>query len=71
MTLLELLAQAYLTPQEISVEARLPIETVYQMRDGKPVPEYAVKRVLRVVSQRLGRRISLGEIQGTQVLPDS
>ncbi len=68
MTLLELFASAYLTPQEISIEARLPIETVYQMRDGKPVPEYAVKRVLHVVSSRLGRRIALGEIQGVRLL---
>lgn len=70
MTLLELFAQAYLTPQEISIETRLPIETVYHMRDGKPVHEHELRRVLRVVSGRLGRTVQVRDIQGVQLLPD-
>ena len=38
-TFLRLFAQAYLTPQEMSIESRLPIEVIYAMRDGKPVQE--------------------------------
>ncbi len=63
MTLLELFAQAYLTPQEIAIEARLPVETIYAMRKGEPVPEYAVLRVLRVVSARLGRTVQLSDVE--------
>ena len=68
MTMLELFASAYLTPQEISVETRLPVETIYHMRDGKPVHEHEVRRVLQVVSSRLGRTIRLGDIQGLHLL---
>ena len=62
-TFLRLLAQAYLTPQEVAIEARLPIEVAYAIRDGNPVQEEHARRVLSVINERLGTHIHLYEIQ--------
>lgn len=70
MTVLELFAAAYLTPREISIEANIPLATVVALRNGQPVQERDVKRVLRVVSARLGRTVRLSELENVQLLPD-
>lgn len=50
-TFIRLFAQAYLTPQEVAIEAHLPIEVVYAMRDGKPVQEEHARRALQVIKE--------------------
>jgi len=62
-TFLRLFAQAYLTPQEVAIEARLPIEVVYAMRDGKPTQEEHARRALQVINARLGTHMHLNEVQ--------
>ncbi len=62
-TFLRLLAQAYLTPQEVAIEARLPIEVIYAMQDGKPVQEEHARRALHIINIRLGTHIHLDEVQ--------
>jgi len=62
-TFIRLFAQAYLTPQEVAIEAHLPIEVVYAMRDGKPVQEEYARRALQVINARLGTHIHLNEVQ--------
>ncbi len=68
MTFRELFAQAYLSPQEISIEANLPLSTVYRMRDGKSSYEHEVQHVLDVVNSRLGTHIQPGELTGIHII---
>ena len=68
MTFLELFAQAHLSSQKISIEANLPLSTVYRMRDGKSSYEHEVQRVLDVVNSRLGTHIQPGELTGIHII---
>lgn len=67
MTFLELFARAYLSPQEISVEASVPLEVVYRLRAGGQASERDVRRVLRVVNSRLEKPVSLNELPAGQI----
>ena len=62
-TFLQLFAQAYLTPQELAVEAVLPIEVIYTLRDGNPVQEEHARRALHIINARLGTHIHLNDVQ--------
>lgn len=66
--MLNLLARAYLTPQEISVETGIPLETVYWIRDGKPAKEQEVRKVLRVINSRLQTRIELNQLEPSSII---
>ena len=59
MTFLDLFSRAYLSPQEISVEASVPLEVVYRLRTGRQVSERDVRRVLRVVNSNYQLIMSL------------
>jgi predicted transcriptional regulator len=67
VTFLELFARAYMSPQEISEEASVPLETVYRLRAGRPVSERDVRRVLRVVNSRLEKPVLLSELPVSQI----
>ena len=67
MTFLELFARAYMTPQEISVEASIPIEVVYRLRAGGQASEREARRVLRVVNSRLEKPVSLSDLPAHQI----
>jgi len=67
MTFLELFARAYLSPQEISVEASVPLEVVYRLRAGGQASERDVRRVLRVVNSRLEKPVALSELPARQI----
>jgi len=67
MTFLELFARAYMAPQEISVEASVPVEVVYRLRAGGQASERDVKRVLRVVNSRLEKSVSLSDLPASQI----
>jgi hypothetical protein len=67
-TFLELFAQAYLTPQEISAETHIPLETIYAMRNGTPVQERDAVRVLRVANSRLNTTTLITELDASKIL---
>jgi hypothetical protein len=67
MTFLELFGLAYMSPQEVSVEANIPLEIVYRMRSGGSVSERDARRVLQVVNSRLPRRIGLHQLPAEQI----
>lgn len=67
MTFLELFSRAYLSPQEISVEASVSLEVVYQLRAGGQASERDVRRVLRAVNSRLEKPVSLRDLPTKQI----
>jgi hypothetical protein len=67
MTFLELFASAYLSPQEISIEASVPLDVVYRLRSGGQASERDVRRVLRVVNSRLEKPVALSELPAKQI----
>jgi len=60
-------ARAYLSPQEISVEAPVPLEVVYRLRAGGPASEREVRRMRRVVKSRLEKPVALSELPARQI----
>jgi|GraSoi2013_100cm_1033763.scaffolds.fasta_scaffold34328_4 hypothetical protein len=66
-TFRELFAQTYLAPEEISVEASVPLEVVYRLRAGGQASEREVRRVLRVVNSRLEKPLSLRDLPANQI----
>src|SRR5258708_32402602 len=67
-TFRELFAQTYLAPEEISVEASVPLEVAYRLRAGGQASEREVRRVLRVVNSRLEKPASLGDLPASALL---
>jgi hypothetical protein len=56
-----------LSPQEISVESSVPLEVVYRLRAGGQASERDVRRVLRVVNNRLEKPVALNELPTEQI----
>ena len=67
MTLAELIEEALMTNTEVASEAKLSIGTVSRMVNGHPTSRLSVRKVLAVLSQKLGRRIDLSEVQGLNI----
>lgn len=64
MTLAELIEEALMTNTEVAKQAGLSVGTVSRMVNGHPTSRLSVRKVLAVLSQKLGRKIDIGEIQG-------
>ena len=64
MTLAELIEEALMTNTEVANQARLSVGTVSRMVNGHPTSRLSVRKVLAVLSQKLGRKIDIGDIQG-------
>lgn len=64
MTLAELIEEALMTNTEVANQARLSVGTVSRMVNGHPISRLSVRKVLAVLSQKLGRKIDIGDIQG-------
>lgn len=64
MTLPELIEEALMTNTEVAKQAGLSVGTVSRMVNGHPTSRLSVRKVLFVLSQKLGRKIGISEVQG-------
>jgi hypothetical protein len=64
MKLAELIEEALMTNKEVADETRLSPGTVSRMVNGHPISRLSVRKVLYVLSQKLGRKITIEEVEG-------
>ena len=64
MTLAQLIEEALMTNTEVAKQAGLSVGTVSRMVNGHPTSRLSVRKVLAVLSQKLDRKIDIGEVQG-------
>ncbi len=67
MTLAELIEEALMTNAEVAAQAKLSPGTVSRMVNGHPTSRLSVRKVLSVVSQKLGRTIQIGDVEGLNI----
>ena len=67
MTLAELIEEALMTNTEVASEAKLSVGTVSRMVNGHPTSRLSVRKVLAVLSQKLGKKIDISEVQGLNI----
>lgn len=64
MTLAELIEEALMTNTEVAEETKLSIGTISRMVNGHRTSRLSVRKVLHVLSQKLGRRIEIEDVTG-------
>jgi hypothetical protein len=67
MKLAELIEEALMTNTEVAKKADLSIGTVSRMVNGHPTSRLSVRKVLSVLSDKLGRKIDISEIDGLNI----
>ena len=67
MTLAELIEEALMTNTEVAKKADLSIGTVSRMVNGHSTSRLSVRKVLAVLSDKLGRKIDISEIDGLNI----
>jgi DNA transposition AAA+ family ATPase len=67
MTLAELIEEALMTNTEVATEAGLSPGTVSRMVNGHPTSRLSVRKVLAVLSRKLGRKIDISDIEGLNI----
>jgi Cro/C1-type HTH DNA-binding domain len=67
MTLAELIEEALMTNTEVATESGLSAGTVSRMVNGHPTSRLSVRKVLAVLSRKLGRKIEIDEIEGVNI----
>ncbi len=67
MTLAELIEEALMTNTDVASEAKLSVGTVSRMVNGHPTSRLSVRKVLDVLSKKLGRKIEIGDIRGLNI----
>lgn len=67
MTLAELIEEALMTNTEVSKQTGLAVGTISRMVNGHPTSRLSVRKVLAVLSQKLGRKIDISEIRGLSI----
>lgn len=67
MTLAELIEEALMTNTEVASEAKLSVGTVSRMVNGHPTSRLSVRKVLAVLSQKLGKKIDISDVQGLNI----
>jgi hypothetical protein len=67
MTLAELIEEALMTNTEVAAKAKLSVGTVSRMVNGHPTSRLSVRKVLAVLSEKLGRRIDISEVKGLNI----
>lgn len=63
MKLAEFIEEALMTNKEVADKAGLSPGTVSRMANGHPVSRLSVRKVLHVLSQKLGHRITIEDIE--------
>jgi predicted transcriptional regulator len=67
MTLAELIEEALMTNKEVADETGLSVGTVSRMVNGHPTSRLSVRKVLSVLSRKLGRKIELNDVEGLNI----
>ncbi|HEX9133545.1 MAG TPA: helix-turn-helix domain-containing protein [Ktedonobacteraceae bacterium] len=67
MTLAELIGEALMTNTEVAAEAGLSPGTVSRMVNGHPTSRLSARKVLAVLTRKLGRKIEIGDIKGLNI----
>ena len=67
MTLADLIEEALMTNTEVAGKAGLSVGTVSRMVNGHPTSRLSVRKVLAVLSEKLGRQINISEVQGLNI----
>ena len=67
MTLAELIEEALMTNKEVADETGLSVGTVSRMVNGHPTSRLSVRKVLSVLSRKLGRKIEFSDVEGLNI----
>jgi hypothetical protein len=67
MRLAELIEEALMTNTEVAGEAMLSVGTVSRMVNGHPTSRLSIRKVLSVLSQKLGRNIEISDVEGLNI----
>jgi transcriptional regulator with XRE-family HTH domain len=67
MRLDRLIEEALMTQKEVADETRLSPGTVSRMVNGHPTSRLSVRKVLSLLSQKLGRRIEIEDVEGLNI----
>jgi Winged helix-turn-helix DNA-binding len=67
VTLAELIEEALMTNAEVAAQTKLSPGTVSRMVNGHPTSRLSVRKVLSVLSQKLGRTIQIGDVEGLNI----
>jgi predicted transcriptional regulator len=67
MTLAELIEEALMTNTDVAKEAGLSVGTVSRMVNGHSTSRLSVRKVLSVLSRKLGRKIEISDIEGLNI----
>ena len=67
MTLAELIEEALMKNVEVAAEAGLSVGTVSRMVNGHPTSRLSVRKVLSVLSRKLGRKIEISDVEGLNI----
>ncbi len=67
MTLAELIEEALMTNKEVADETGLSVGTVSRMVNSHPTSRLSVRKVLSVLSRKLGRKIEFNDVEGLNI----
>lgn len=70
MRLDRLIEEALMTQKEVADATRLSPGTVSRMVNGHPTSRLSVRKVLALLSQKLGRRIEIEDVEGLNITDD-
>jgi len=63
----KLIEEALMTQKEVTDETRLSPGTIFRMINGHPTSRLSVRKVLHLLSQKLGRRIEIEDLEGLNI----
>jgi transcriptional regulator with XRE-family HTH domain len=67
MRLDELIEEALMTQKQVADETRLSPGTVSRMANGHPTSRLSVRKVLHLLSQKLGHKIEIKDVEGLNI----
>jgi transcriptional regulator with XRE-family HTH domain len=70
MRLDQLIEEALMTQKEVADETRLSPGTVSRMVNGHSTSRLSVRKVLHLLSQKLGRRLEIEDVEGLNITGD-
>jgi transcriptional regulator with XRE-family HTH domain len=70
MRLDELIEEALMTQKQVADETRLSPGTVSRMANGHPTSRLSVRKVLHLLSQKLGHKIEIQDVEGLNITDD-
>lgn len=70
MRLDELIEEALMTQKQVADETKLSPGTVSRMVNGHPTSRLSVRKVLYLLSQKLGHKIEIEDVEGLNITDD-